>query len=660
MGTFKRAATNFVDTLFGRNRGFSSGLPQSKKYYTAEMLAAQGLVYAAIDKIAQAIIDTEVVVKYEKSQTESIVAGKDNWLVSLMQRPNPVGLNWNEMESIAIKQLQSNGNAFLYTPKVLETSQYPTQAYILPAGKIQIMFDPLVGIAGYELSASGQTVYFDRSEVCHLRRVESADSYKEMLVGRGRIHAAIEELAIDKESKDYLRRYFENDATAPRFVEGTMNPDQWENYRARWNQNLPNFKLSAMLDGIKFATPPQSNLSLNYDSVVKEAKSDYTSIMGVPLTLLRGEHANRATAEVLRATFNEDTINPIRTYLSTTLTQHFSQYDPSIQLEYVPYRYNDSEEVRKQELHELGTGRKTINMFRQEKGLPLTPSGDTVFIAKGQEFIPLTIAANPPAPVQSPAPTKMVRRTNSLEKKKIDDIVSRQMMWRKLDAGAMKFNGEVQRTVEKVIADGLSKKVLAKVKRKKRAGVEDDLFDSEEWSNKLIEALRKSAHEYASSLGTMTLADLGEDVPDDFSDLMKTAVEESTDKIKSVAGTIKDEIKAAMQNDKYAEASKLTSKIEEIFSRYKVGGSSASLIAETTATATTGSAQSHTAKAVGAKKSWLSSRDGHVRTAHSKADGQKADDEGYFTVGGERMQYPAGGSIAANNCRCRCYLFISK
>lgn len=654
MGTFKRAATNFVDTLFGRNRGFASGTLQSKKFYTAELLSAQGLVYAAIDKIAQSIVDTEVVVKYKQSQTESKTADGSNWLVTLMARPNAIGLNWNEMERIAIKQLQSNGNAFYYTPKV--ESQFPSQAYILPTGKVEIIFDPSIGIAGYKLTTLGQQVYFDRTEICHLRNVESASDYRDMLIGRGRVHAAIEELAIDKESKDYLRRYFENDATAPRFVEGTMSSDEWENYRARWNQQLPNFKLSALLDGIKFAQPPESKLSLNYDSVVKESKSDYTSILGVPLPLLRGEHANRATAEVLRATFNEDTINPIRTYLSTTLTQHFSQFDSGIEVEYVPYRFNDEEAIRKQELHELGTGRKTINMFREEKGLPKTPAGDTVFIMKGQEFVPLTLAANPPAPVQSPSPTKMVRNTNSLEKKKIDEIVSRQMLWRKLDAGAMKFNGEVQKIVEKVIAVDLKKKVL----KKKRSTVETDLFDSEEWSTKLIEALRKSAHEYAASLGTMTLADLGEDVPDDFSDLMKTAVEESTDKIKSVAGTIKDEIKAAMQSDKYAEAGKLTSKIEEIFSRYKVGGSSASLIAETTATATTGAAQSHTAKSVGAKKSWLSSRDGHVRSAHSKADGQKADDEGYFTVGGERMQYPAGGSIAANNCRCRCYLFISK
>lgn len=660
MGTFKRAATNFVDTLFGRNRGFSSGLPQSKKYYTAEVLAAQGLVYAAIDKIAQSIIETEVVVTYQKTQTESVIADGSNWLVSLMQRPNIIGLNWNEIERIAVKQLQSNGNAFLYTPKE-EQSQFPNQIYVLPAGKVQIVFDPIRGIAGYELSVSGQSVYFDRREVCHLRFIEPTDDYRTMLVGKGKIHAAIEELAIDKESKDYLRRYFENDATAPRFVEGTMNPEAWDNYRARWNQNLPNFKLSAMLDGIKFATPPESKLSLSYDSIVKESKSDYTSIMGVPLTLLRGEHNNRATAEVLRATFNEDTINPLRVYLSTTLTQHFSQFDSEIQLEYTPYRYNDEEAVRKQELHELGTGRKTINMFRQEKGLPATAAGDTVFIAKGSEFVPLVLAANPPAPVQSPSPQKMVRSVaNSLEKKKIDDIVHRQMVWRKLDKGARLFDNEVQKIVEKVIATDLSKKVLSKVKKKSRAGVETELFDSEEWTKKLTDELRKVAYEYASSLGTMTLESLGEVAPDDFAELMKAAVEESTEKITSVTGTIKDEIKAAMQSDKYAEAGKLTSKIEEIFSRYKVGGSSASNIGETTSTATTGAAQSHTAKAVSAKKSWLSSRDAKVRDAHSKVDGQVADADGYFTVGGEKMQYPAGGSIAANNCRCRCYLFISK
>ena len=684
MSKLGRATKNFISTLFGTSGSYLGGGWNTRRQREAQLLAAKGLIFAAIDKKARALVDTELIISVRSSQTESKQADLNHWLVKLLQKPNPIGLTTDEIFLLAEKQMSGtpNGSAYIYTPTPTDAlgnpipNSLPNQMYILPTNTVSIQYHPVFGIAGYNVSINGQQSYIPAEHICHLRDIENASTFQEMLQGKGKILACIQELEIDKEAKDYLTRFFENDARPPLIMElSTGEPEGgWENYKARWNQMLPNYQLKAAIDGMKFVDVPAGALSLNYDSIVKEAKSDFTAIMGVPMPLLRAEFQNRATAVETRATFNEETMNPIRKYISGALTQHFQQFDPEVVFELTPYQYNDAEETRKQELHELGTGRATINSFRAEKGLPPVPNGDVLFITNGREMLPLNIAVNPPAPPTGGIPKSTSAESVGIEKKSlistkdIEEIAARQLYWRKTFNKAVKFEKEVSKIVAKVIGTDLKAHVLPKFKGKKykgytvysKVGVDDVIFDNDEWTKKLIEAMRKAMYEYALSVGTGTIEGLGEDLPEDFTKVIEAAVEESTGKIVSVTGTLKDTIQEALKNEGIATPEDLAAKIEEIFARYDVEGGNTQNIATTTATATTGAAQDHTAKSIGAKKTWLSQRDGDVRPAHIRADGQVANAQGLFTVGGEKMKYPAGGGIAANNCNCRCYLFVSR
>jgi hypothetical protein len=62
-------------------------------------------------------------------------------------------------------------------------------------------------------------------------------------------------------------------------------------------------------------------------------------------------------------------------------------------------------------------------------------------------------------------------------------------------------------------------------------------------------------------------------------------------------------------------------------------------------------------KKAGFSRVWVSSRDDKVRPDHVEADGQREDDAGYFTVGGERLTAPSMGVIIENNINCRCDTF---
>lgn len=60
-------------------------------------------------------------------------------------------------------------------------------------------------------------------------------------------------------------------------------------------------------------------------------------------------------------------------------------------------------------------------------------------------------------------------------------------------------------------------------------------------------------------------------------------------------------------------------------------------------------------------KVWNSRKDSKVRDAHSRADGQEAQLDKPFYVGGERLMYPADPNGSAGNViNCRCYLTYKK
>lgn len=55
------------------------------------------------------------------------------------------------------------------------------------------------------------------------------------------------------------------------------------------------------------------------------------------------------------------------------------------------------------------------------------------------------------------------------------------------------------------------------------------------------------------------------------------------------------------------------------------------------------------------KLMWISQRDSKVRMSHRKADGQKQNDKGMFSIGGYETPHPAGSGLPAKeavNCRC--------
>jgi hypothetical protein len=126
--------------------------------------------------------------------------------------------------------------------------------------------------------------------------------------------------------------------------------------------------------------------------------------------------------------------------------------------------------------------------------------------------------------------------------------------------------------------------------------------------------------------------------------------------ITGIFGTAKEELQAKIAANTQASTEELQTIVSEYFTQFPEYRSER--IARTTATFLTSRTQRETWTEVGAAYRWLTMRDGSVRDAHIKADGQKPDENGFFTIGGEKTLHPCGAGLSVKNAvNCRCMLF---
>lgn len=154
-----------------------------------------------------------------------------------------------------------------------------------------------------------------------------------------------------------------------------------------------------------------------------------------------------------------------------------------------------------------------------------------------------------------------------------------------------------------------------------------------------------------------SLADDWSRVRSTFDDTVDEAVDKSSKQIKT-AGPFKDRLITRLRSNPQATADELTRMIRKEFGFYREAG--ARRIAETTATAATGKAQNAAFEPFDGTARWLTRRDTKRRRDHANADGQKKKD-GYYRVGGSRMEHPGDPSAPARQVvRCRCSQFFQK
>ena len=211
-------------------------------------------------------------------------------------------------------------------------------------------------------------------------------------------------------------------------------------------------------------------------------------------------------------------------------------------------------------------------------------------------------------------------------------------------------------------AKKLERYLIAQVKRRGAVMVkqEGDPFDVEEWTARFLSATADEREGLVEEMIGAAASDV--DAEDgEYGKARREGIDESSQKIAASIGTIREDVRFILNNSGGLSGEEIAALLRSKFA--EITTARANAIGRTTATATTGKTQSAVWKTASDRESdpdrkivrqWVSFPG--ARDAHSKANGQFEDlDTGFFTVGGEETEYPAGPNLSprnAVNCRC--------
>ena len=614
----------------------------------------RGTVFACLQHRANALTGVKFD-SYAEKNWEREELGRGHWANELLNNPNPY-FTRSQVFSYIENWLSINGNAYIWTP----TNGYrvPLQMWVLNPTRMRVIKGENSFIDGYVYqSAQEGNIAIPEKEIIHLAKIHPGARPEEIIgmniFGVGLVSAALEYAHIDREVSAYLARLFENNTVPPlvaTFPE-RFDQDEWQKLKSAWNEELPDYKLRALLGGgMQLQLPPKGELSISYDSVSKDTRTQIAQVFGVPPGMLDGSFQNRATAEVQFAIFRQNTIDPEALYIAEEFTRHFRRWEENILIEAKPYEYADPDATMRQEEFELKWGLKTINEARADRGYDPIKDGNIPLIAGG--YAPLQSVVNaPPLPV---VPRKLERSYGIQNRAKLPLITaeSKDLFWRNFDKLTEKSSNKIDNVVQTIIGQ-LKNEVLSNIDKGviSLSGLDINDADYAKFQTMVESACLSVQNELLKSL------ELGDqDLTGEVGQQIKDLANESSAKIRESVDVMKSEIRQVIENNAGLPKDEMKEALKTKFVQLSEGR--AKTIANTTSANVTSGMQHVVYKDLGFKMMWLTQRDGDVRPAHVQADGSMQGADGYFTVGGEKTTRPLGSGLSAgNSINCRCQIF---
>lgn len=635
-GMFKRKAVvqqTTAKNLFDGLRGWFS----QRRQYTDIVASFKGWAFACIQKRADAVAALEWQITVNGKEVN-----EKHWLYQLFRNPSEIHTRYELFETIS-KSLDVYGNAYLYTPIA---SKYPISLELIPSNSVQLVVENGT-VAKYLVSLAAGMKTLTPDEVCHLRTLQPKGEQYSSYLGEPLINAAIDTIHADSSIVNYVKTYYQNDALPPLVIttQDEITLEQGERMKRLWNENLPNHIIATILENGVDVKPITSggvgsSSKLDVSQLDQDSLTKIAAVFGLSRGKITGDHQNKATADVNDYSFRVDTIEPMAQRIGEALTKHFRKFDKTVTVEHKRYVYSDETiEIQKAEF-EIANGIKTINEIRNAKGLPLIQGGDIPLIKTG--LVPLDSLS------QLPQETAIKKKSLNLETE--SEIKA---YWDKWNEFTKSYEEDLLKEILKSV--GLLEAAVLQDLDVKLAK-ELVLFDVDEFIKvfgknvepKLLAQLKQTIVESIKVLG-----DNWDGVISDLDKAILKELEESISKVTGSVKTIEKELEEIVAKGK-ATGKPIADVIENQFKNY-YKKDRAKVIAETAGNYTTNAGQKIVFEESGVKRVWTSQRDKRVRPAHQSADGQFADKDGFFHVGGESLKFPCGGASAENNVRCRCY-----
>jgi HK97 family phage portal protein len=322
----------------------------------------------------------------------------DHPILDLLNKVSPFydGYNFNILRKTF---LQVTGNEYLHP--IMGPMGYPVEIWVMPSQyvKIKPTRDERL-IEGYEYGQQPDNAFFATDEVLHNRVPDPNDP----LYGRGWVAAASDAAGLLQSMDGYEKNLFANQARPDWgiFLKETLNETQWNRMIAYLDQNLRGNRNSGrpyIFEGGSDARPLQfSPRDLSFSEGENRKVEVIAAVSGVPVTLLKANDPNLASAQVGFASYMRDTIHPYLVadaeFLNQSLLPLFGGLADGLFLAYDNPVQEDQQLISGIMQSQVASGIRSINEARSELGLDPADDGDELRV----NGIPLDVLGQPALP----------------------------------------------------------------------------------------------------------------------------------------------------------------------------------------------------------------------------------------------------------------------
>lgn len=482
------------------------------------------------------------------------------------------------------------------------------------------------------------------------------------------MNAAASAIKADKHLTEYMEEYYKSNAISPYYISfpGQINDDVKNALIAKQNEAYENHKVKGVLsNGAKIEVIPTASDAKNIigNNLGLLNKKKLCEIFGVPLGLLdTSSQQNKATAEINKITFREQTIEPLLIDYEQTITNWFQDHlGITDKLVHDVYEYTDPDtEVNRLSVY-VTVGIMTRNEARQKLKLNKSedPLADELLISK------------PPVGSVSPEAAKTAESdklsnvnpsgTKGLTIKAYNNLSEQDKIahWNKYINKAIKPEGKLKQAIYKCFTD-IQSEVNTNLKAYSTKTGDKEYFNEKKAKKKLSDKTNPIVKTIVIDAMAQASADIGEDFvlseyEREIIQNTSVSVEKITDSVNTLGENIKEKIKRITEDNPNANDTELNGLIkdgineqfDDVFNESRID-----TISRTTTTVAIGTSQ----LSVWHDTIWVTQRDRSVRGTHNMMDGKKPEADGYH-VGSDIMQSPGTGSEAGENVNCRCILY---
>lgn len=339
-----------------------------------------GWVFACVRAISEEVGRIELVL--EKKQGNKITVLDSHPAIDLLRYVNDFLTQYNLFERLQAN-LELSGNEYWYVERKTKNG-IPTKIYPLLPDAVR----PVRGkyyVDYYQYVLNGKTYKFKTDEIVHFKTFNPFSD----IIGLSTIEASRVILETDVISKEYNKRFFENDATPSGVL---THPDELEQtmadrIRDKWRENFGgykrSFKTAILTGGLSYSPISVSHADIQFIEQSKLNRDDVLAMFRVPKNVIGIlEEVNYASAKTGNYVFSLRTIFPKMHRIVDTLNEFYLPLFGEEGLRYTfksPVQEDALENAQVNQIR-FSNGQLSLNEWRKESGRTPVENGDQVFM----------------------------------------------------------------------------------------------------------------------------------------------------------------------------------------------------------------------------------------------------------------------------------------